>query len=157
MTSKPDLGLIVAIVSGVAVIGAVIAGVAVVGSPGDARDQRLDDAHYQAIGEIATAVQCVYAQTGVLPPSIEEARMSVADISVERDVCNRALLRPDLDESVAYEPMPPNQINLCSDFRRPSPPLDRQRLEAYADRFPELGEERTEIGRRCYLIQLRRV
>lgn len=155
MTSKPDPGLVVAIVSGIAVVAAIIAGLLIVGGPGDARDQRLDDAHYEAIGEIATAAQCVYARTGVLPPSIEEARRSVADMSVDEDACHRALLRRELDEAVDYEAVQPNRINLCAEFRRPSPPLDRQSLQAYADRFPELAEPRTEIGRRCYLIQVR--
>ena len=155
MTSKPDLGLIVAVVSGIVIIAAIIAGLVAVGGPGDARERRLDDLHYQAIGEVATAAQCVYAETGVLPASIEEARLSVADISVGEGECARVALRYDLESVVGYDVAAPDHINLCADFRRPTAPGDRRQRQDYADRFPELAEPRTEIGRRCYLIQVR--
>jgi len=155
MTSKPDLGLIVAIVSGVAVVAAIIAGLVTVGGPGEARDQRLDDAHYLAIGQIATAAQCLYAETGALPATVVEVRTQLANHSFGSRELECASLRADVESAVSYDVAAPDQINICAEFRRPSPPLDRQRLQAYADRFPELAEERAEIGRRCYLIQVR--
>ncbi len=155
MTSKPDLGVIVAIVSGVAVIAAIVAGLATVGSPGDARDQRLDDAHYQAIGEIATAAECVYSETDVLPESIADARTQVASLYFGARSLECGSVRPGLEAAISYDIAALDQVNLCADFRRPSPTGDRQQFRVYFERFPELAEPRTEIGRRCYLIQVR--
>ena len=155
MTSKPDPGVIVAIVSGVAVIAAIIAGLATVGGPGEARDQRLDDARYQAIGEIATAAQCVYSETDALPESVADARTQVADLYFGARALECGSVRPGLETMVSYDIAALDQINLCADFRRPSPTGDRQQFRVYFERFPELAAPRTEIGRRCYLIQIR--
>ncbi len=155
MTSKPDLGVIVAVVSGLAVIAAIIAGLVAVGGPGQARDQRLDDAHYQAIGAVATAAQCVFVETGALPGTIEEVRSAVADLSFGEREFECAALPAGVDAMVSYEVAGPDQLNLCSEFRRPTPVQNRRNFQVYADRFPELAAERTEIGRRCYLLQIR--
>jgi hypothetical protein len=157
MTSKPDLGLIVAILSGCAVVAAIIAGLTTVGSPSTARDRRLDDAHYQAIGAVATAAQCYFQTTHRLPTSIDEARTALVAMNYDNRDCERGALRTDLEELVSYEVAAPDRINLCAEFRRSSPPESRRSFQVYADRFPELAASRSEIGRRCYLIQLRPV
>lgn len=155
MISKPDPGVIVAIVSGVAVIAAIVAGLVTVGGPGEARDQRFDDVRYQAIGEIATVARCYYDENGALPATIEDARDYSAGIAFSERTCARVTLRPDPEGTISYSVAGPAQLNLCAQFRRPSPSPDRRPVSVYAESFPELAAPRTELGHRCYLIQVR--
>lgn len=72
MTSKHNLGPVIALTGAGIAVAAVIAGFILVGGPGDARERRLDDMTMQRISSVTQTAQCVFNVTGAAPVSIEE-------------------------------------------------------------------------------------
>ncbi|HVZ98798.1 MAG TPA: hypothetical protein VG841_00635 [Caulobacterales bacterium] len=154
MTSKPDVGIWIGIVSGVAVIGAIIAGVASVGGPSDARAYRLDEARLRAMQDIVVAAQCAYAFTGRVPATFEEIGAEIRDHRKPLAACNR-VKAPEPDEAISYARETGDHIALCADFLRPSPPEGQP--SNYFDprpRPPELEAQRATAGRHCFSVRI---
>src|SRR5690349_21276273 len=78
MTSKRNLGPVLAIAGAVIAIVAVIAGFILIGGPGDARERRLDEMTMNRITGAISTVQCAYNATGFVPTSIDAARKTPA-------------------------------------------------------------------------------
>ncbi|HEY7800966.1 MAG TPA: hypothetical protein VIA80_19515 [Hyphomonadaceae bacterium] len=157
MTSKRDLGPILAIVGGVIVLAAVIAGFIVIGGPGDARDQRLDAQTTARLDQVAAMAQCAFALKGQTPKDLAEMRAAIRDaLKANPDIpaCNRYTLDSDFP-GADYTRIADDRIRLCGEFRRSFDP-DQQsafdRMQRY-ERFPELLAARPS-GKHCYDIQL---
>lgn len=157
LTSKPNLGIAIATIGALAVIGAVVAGFLAVGSPEDARGRRLDQGRLIRMQQIATAAQCAFTFTNHVPASIEEIRSSILN---HREVaadynCSRVSFEAQLDTSIAYEAEGGDHVRLCAEFNRPSDTSGDNTYTPYGlAEFPELQESRPTAGRRCYSIRL---
>jgi hypothetical protein len=159
MTSKRDLGPILAIAGAVVVVAAVIAGFIAVGGPGDARDRRLDEMTLGRMSNIVAAAQCAFTLEGAAPPDL-------AGLSAAMDRVTQRAATDDrgcdvygstpLADDVEYSRLADDRIHLCGDFRRPFDP-DNKRPGTYTGRpqgrFSQLSKAHP-AGRHCYEIQL---
>jgi hypothetical protein len=155
VTSNRDLGPLLAAIGGAAILAAVIWGFIAVGGPGDARAQRLDEARLNVMNEYASRAQCAFYVTGQVPSSSDEARQIAEQAQIAAAVmgCPYGWSGGTSDairDNVSYTPIPPDQIELCADFRQRSGKSAQQ----HGSSFPELGEPRTAPGRHCYTVKL---
>jgi len=155
MTSRRDLGPILA-AAGLAVVAiAVVAGFLAIGGPGDARARRFDDRTMQKIAGVANNAQCSYTRTGAAPKSLDEARkIDATPSSVPLSECTYVdpALISDLD-GIDYAPLDANRIRICADFRRPT---DKRRpgYPTWQGEFSPFNEDRPQAGRHCFEIRL---
>ena len=168
MTSKRDLGPLLAIAGGTVVVAAVIAGFLAVGGPGDARDRRLDNLTMTKIETLADGAQCAYSWSGKTFETAEEVLAAVDKVlgsggefacrhfsSNLRDVAFGRDARPGNPGDVTYALLDDSHIRVCGNFRRPFDP-DR----AYPYTFGYQPDGPTEFSRprpagvHCYEIKL---
>jgi hypothetical protein len=155
MTSRRDLGPILAIAGLIVVAGAVIAGFIAVGGPGDARARRFDDRTMQKISGVASMAQCSYTRTGAAPKTLDEVKsIDARPLSVPLSECTYVdpILLKDLD-GIDYAPVDTNHIRVCADFRRPT---DKRRpgYPTWQGEFSAFNEDRPQAGRHCFEIPL---
>lgn len=158
MTSKRDLGPILAITGAAIAIVAVIAGFIVIGGPGDARDRRLDEMTMQRVYTVAKMANCAFILDGAAPAEISDARARIAEAAranPNQTACD--FFTPDSDmPGAAYSRLDENHIRVCGNFRRPYDLGSNDVLErmnsSYAE-FPELLEPRP-AGQHCYDLEL---
>lgn len=154
MTRRLDLGALIAGASAIAVVGAVVAGLIVVGNPADERAERIDALRTTTIRQIAVAAQCAYTYTGEVPADIAAIETALSERRRAVGACDGVFLPAD-STPIAYEAAPPEHVNLCAAFLRPSPPADAE-LEFVqpGSAFPELRTPRASPGQHCYRIRL---
>ena len=131
MTSKRDLGPILAIAGAAIAIIAVIAGFIIIGGPGDARDRRLDDMTTSRLMDIFNVVQCAYNGTGAAPSTVEAAANTQGHIAKDEPLqpCNFGMpperlavlpgRTPPNPGDISYEANAPGRVTLCANYRRP--------------------------------------
>ncbi len=158
MTSKRDLGPILAIAGAVVAIIAVIAGFVVIGGPGDARERRLDEMTMQRVYTAAKMAHCAFILDGAAPAEISDARAKIAEAAranPNQTACGFFTLDSDMP-GAAYSRLDESHIRVCGDFRRPYDPGSNDAIErlnsSYAE-FPELLAPRP-AGQHCYNIQM---
>lgn len=168
MTSKRNLGPVLALTGAGIAIAAVITGFILVGGPGDARDRRLDGLTMSWITEGIQVAHCAYNATGAAPASIEEAH-TVRAVPVNPvdapAFCGRGEPprntrlhtgdQPAAPGDATYRAIDANHVRLCGDFRRPFSP-DHDGYEGYSpyqSPYPQLGEARP-AGVHCFEIEL---
>lgn len=170
MTSKRNLGPILAM-AGAAIVGAaVVAGFIAVGGPGDARDRRLDE---QTMGKIMSSTeiaQCAFNVSAAAPASPEEATQIFARSAAagKQQNCSQELRidlkdmvktggQPTAPGDVVYEKLGKDRIRLCGNFRRPFDP-SRPPPESYGGWrdvfYPNWRQPRPNSGVYCYNIDL---
>lgn len=156
MTSKPDLGVILAAAGGALALGAVIAGFVIVGGPGDARAERFDDIVAQEMQQTAAAAQCAYWLSGKAPASVTQIEAVIQDKRAEADKlnCLSTTLQDNGSTRVVYSAVDNDHIRLCGDFRRASSRPDKSLDYWWSDQFPELRRARPQAGSHCFDIQL---
>ncbi|MBY0565504.1 MAG: hypothetical protein K2P58_15150 [Hyphomonadaceae bacterium] len=158
MTKRHDSGVWIAGLSAVVIAGAVTAGLFVAGNPADVRAERIDQATVQRMNQIAMAAQCAFTYTGDVPAdplaieaALRERRRAVA-------VCDHVSFAIPPAEAVSYAPLPPDRIELCATFQRPTPAEGQARpdftVAVPGTEFPELREARGGAGRHCYRVRL---
>ncbi len=159
MTSKRDLGPILAAAGGVVVLGAIVAGFVVVGGPGDARALRFDDMRLSHMQQMASAAQCAFAFTGAIPPTVEGVRTAIEEEHqpVKSGDCSYFDASRFADPAVDYSVTDAEHIQLCADFRRPTPQDGLHAASGGSWSFPELGTRREKAGRQCYTVKLVRL
>lgn len=168
MTSKPNLGPILAMAGGIVAVVAVIAGFIVIGGPGDARDRRLDEMTKGRVMDALNIAQCAFDETGVAPATIEEARMVRRKSVNEGEAATCALgttaenapisagRKPAAPGDVSYEATTSNRIKICANFRRPSDSESCNGICYRAPRettYPQLAAPHP-AGVHCYDIEL---
>jgi hypothetical protein len=131
MTSKRDLGPILAIAGAAIALIAVIAGFIIIGGPGDARDRRLDEMTTGRVMDIFNVVQCAFNGTGAAPSTFEAAASALGRIAKDEPLqpCNFGMpterlavlsgRTPPNPGDISYEANAPNRVTLCANFRRP--------------------------------------
>jgi hypothetical protein len=165
MTSKRDLGPILAIIAAAVAIIAVVAGFIVIGGPGDARDKRIDHYRLSVVAEVAHTAICAYAIAGEAPASIAEAY----------DVTYGTTVLPDDDRcrgfnrdfawsapAAEYRKIDAARIEVCQIFLRantaPAQINDPILPDVYYPEGPfgmrELAAARPSAGRHCYEFNL---
>lgn len=156
MSSRPNLGTLIAAGAATAVVVAVVAGYLSVGSPGDARALRFDAARLDAMRDIAEAAQCVYSKTGAIPASLGALEDGVrAAASAEGCETVSGRFAAPANSGVDYAVESADHIQLCATFARPTDRRAPMRPRAYNfAAFPELAEERAAAGRHCYSVRL---
>lgn len=132
--------------SGRAILGAFLAAAAAaaigaalvhVGSPGEARQQRMDDQRVTDLGQIAISLNSYWRTNTRLPAALGEAAQGGAD-SVPQD--------PESGEPYEYRALDSRRYELCAAFARPS------------DEPPDINELpfRTHpAGRHCFTLAAR--
>jgi hypothetical protein len=169
MTSKRDLGPLLAVLGGALVAAAVVVGFLVVGGPGDARDRRLDEMTMGRITDIANIARCAFNATGSAPDTIEEAASIAGWLDPDEAPRSCSLgTRPehravqlggepaDVGE-ISYEALSANGITICGRFRRPSDPEGCNGICNRYTPFPELEQPRPAAGVHCYTLELKKV
>lgn len=162
MTKRLDLGPVIAGASAIVIVGAVIAGLIVVGNPADERAERIDALQLSAMGQIAAAAQCAYTYTGEVPADLAAIETALRERRRALPACDHVAFELSGAEAIDYAPKPPDQIELCGDFQRPSPVAAGQNASLRPDLgvvvagtdFPELRETRESSGRHCYRVRL---
>lgn len=133
LTGRAILGVFFATAAAAAIVAALV----LVGSPGDARQQRLDEQRVTDLGQIAISVNSYWRTNTRLPAALEEAAQGGA-VSVPRD--------PESGEPYEYRALDSRRYELCATFARPS------------DEPPEINEPpfRTHpAGRHCFTMAVR--
>ncbi len=165
MTSKRDLGPILAAIGGVAILGAIIWGFIAVGGPGDARAKRLDGLLFRQIVQTANDAQCAFLADGKAPSSIEEAMASArrAEKTNKSSLCSgfdpfTVSVQGSSRTNVDYVRLDDSRVELCGDFRLPTSSKAVEE-NAYTSQFVflELMKQRTKAGRYCYELDLARL
>ena len=166
MTSKRNLGSILAMAGGVVAIAAVITGFIVIGGPGDARERRLDSATMNRVENVISVAQCALNITGAAPASIEDAHAlrppPTQDNPVPVTCGGDASVHPQIKTGeqpagpgdVVYSAIDATHIRICGSFRRPF--SDRDKDEFYTPlggAYPQLSEPRP-AGVHCYEVEL---
>jgi hypothetical protein len=168
MTSRRDLGPVLAIAGGGVVVAAVIVGFVAVGGPGDARDQRLDNLTMLKIEALADSAQCVYSWSEKSFETVEELQAAVGKIlgsngefpcrqfsSNIHDVAFGSGASPENPGDVSYALIDDSHIRVCGNFRRS---FDPDRALPYpfgyrTDAPTEFSRSRP-AGVYCYEIEL---
>jgi hypothetical protein len=131
MTSKRDLGPLLAIAGGAIAIVAVIAGFIIIGGPGDARERRLDEMTIGRLNDVFNIVQCAYNGSKIVPASFADAIKAQGRIAVNEPLqpCNFSIMPENLPVlagrappnpgDISYEATGPSSVKLCANFRRP--------------------------------------
>jgi|JI10StandDraft_1071094.scaffolds.fasta_scaffold25221_7 hypothetical protein len=166
MTSKRNLGPVIALTGAGITVAAVVAGFIVVGGPGDARERRLDSIAMTRISQTLNVVQCAFNATGDVPATLEDAaktRSILPDKSVAPPLCGENQPSPDrvatgsqpaAPGDVTYRPTGGAGIRLCGNFRRAHDVNDR--LDGYYppnSAYPQLDEARP-AGIHCFEFEL---
>lgn len=132
MTSKRDIGPILAIAGAAIAVIAVIAGFIVIGGPGDARDRRLDELTTGRLMDIFNVVQCAYNGSGAAPASFDAAASAQGRIAKGEPLqpCNFGMpaerlavfsgRTPPNPGDISYEGTGTAKVTLCANFRRPA-------------------------------------
>jgi len=169
MTSKRDLGPILAVCGMVLVVAAVIGGFLAVGGPGDARAQRLDDQTLDKLISLAHTAQCAYNAIGRTFPTPDEmyAEAEKAARAGAQPECMQISPLPTVPKPVGSDgdPATPGEIDyaviddshirLCGNFRQPSqderPGYPAMMRDAV---YSEFQAPRLKSGPHCYEIEL---
>ncbi len=166
MTSKRNLGPILAIAAAAIAIAAVLTGFIIIGGPGDARDRRLDGATMSRVEDAISVAQCALNVTGSAPASIEEGyrvRPAPTETIPVPTLCGGdAVARPHLTTGdqpaapgdVVYRANDATHVRICGNFRRPR--SDRDNDYYYGPlgaTYPQLSASRP-AGVHCYDIEL---
>jgi hypothetical protein len=167
MTSKRDLGPILAVAGAAIAMIAVIVGFIIIGGPGDARDKRIDHGRLAEIALAAGMASCVYSLTGEAPASLAEAFEVTARISrVDRpnSDCAGFTHGPALSSApdAEYRKIDASHVEVCQTFVRAESDPPRYNDPNYPDVFymngpfnwPELSAPRPTAGRFCYALDL---
>lgn len=166
MTSKRNLGPVLALTGAGIAVAAVIAGFILVGGPGDARERRLDSATMNRVYDAVTVAQCSLNITGAAPQSIEEAHKltppPTQEIPVPQPCGSNAPVHSQITTGeypaglgdVVYRAMNTTEIRVCASFRRPFSEGDNR--EYYGQRFGPYHQldEPHPAGVHCYDVQL---
>lgn len=164
MTSKRNLGPILAAAGGVLAVAAVVTGFIVVGGPGDARDRRLDEITQSRINNVVVVVQCAFNATGEAPMTLAAAKATPRPTGTDNayPLCQGNEidgfevgqgLQPAGPGDITYERTGPMRINVCGNFRVP---LEKGESGYYAGMgyiYPQLEDARPR-GVHCYAIDL---
>ena len=164
MTSKRNLGPILAIAGSAVAIAAVITGFVLVGGPGDARDRRLDEIVQGRINNVVVVVQCAFDATGEAPMSLAAAKSTPRPAGTDNayplcqgnDVNGFEVgqgLQPAGHGDITYNRTGPARIDVCGNFRAP---LKKGEAGYYAGMgyiYPQLEDARPK-GVHCYTIDL---
>lgn len=130
MTSKRNLGPVLALTGAGVAVAAVIAGFIAVGGPGDARERRLDDLAMNRVAQAIGIAQCAFNATGAAPASMEEARKVRSASPNPGDpapFCGgdqqpndriTAADQPAMPGDVTYRAADATHVHVCSNFRR---------------------------------------
>jgi len=166
MTSKRNLGPVIALTGAGIALAAVIAGFIAVGGPGDARERRLDGVTMNRISQTLSLVQCAFSTTRAVPATLEEAAKSRApspDPSFVAPLCGEGQPSPDrvtiggqpaAPGDVTYRPTGGAGISICGNFRRAHASNEEHGGDYALDgAYPQLGETRP-AGIHCFDIQL---
>lgn len=167
MTSKHNLGPVIALTGAGIAVAAVIAGFILVGGPGDARERRLDDMTMQRISSVTQTAQCVFNVTGAAPVSIEEMHTVAmrAAASGKTDACGYGAPQlasdskvqtggpPQAAGDVSFEKLDNSRIRICGNFRRPFDPTNTPSIWGDGP-YAELQQARPAAGEHCYEITL---
>lgn len=169
MTSRRDLGPILAVGGLILVVAAVIGGFLAVGGPGDARAQRLDDQTLDKLISLAHTAQCAYNATGRTFPTPDEmyAEAEKAARAGAQPECMQISTLPTAPKPVGSDgdPATPGEIDyaviddshirLCGNFRQPSrderPGYPAMMRDAV---YSEFQAPRLKAGPYCYEIEL---
>lgn len=166
MTSKRNLGPVLALTGAGIAVAAVIAGFILVGGPGDARERRLDQMTMDRITAIFATIQCAYNATGAIPSTIDEARTTRAlppGPDVNAGLCGDSVVMETLKVApqaaapgeITYSRIDSNHVKICGNFRRPKlkeESIDYYRTPLWAG-YPQLSETRP-AGVHCYDLEL---
>lgn len=157
MTSKRDLGPVLAIAGGAVVLAAVIWGFIAVGGPGDARARRIDDMTIAKLQAIGTLAQC-RVNTGAPPPVNLAEILTLQGQNFAPDTFNRCFYVPpgslDRIDDIEYSVPDESHINLCASFLRPSDKNNRPASYAYGGNGSKELQEDHPAGRHCYNIRM---
>lgn len=159
MTKRADLGVWIAGASALVIAGAVAAGLIVAGNPADVRAERIDKGQLVRMTQIAAAAQCAFTYTGEIPANFAAIETALRERRRAVPACDHMALGPDGAGAIAYASIPPDQIELCANFERPSPaaPAGGQApsgIVVAGTDFPELRQPRPSAGRHCYRVRL---
>lgn len=156
MTSRRDLGPVLAVAGGVVILAAVIAGFVAVGGPGDARARRLDENKINQMRQIAYAAQCAYTAKGEIPVSLPAIRIALdARDPTPPPGCEYVQTEALTTRVVTYSAPAGDTIELCADFQRP-PERVAPATNFGVFAFPEL-DRKWKPGRECYSVKLVRI
>ena len=172
MTSRRNLGPILALGGGALAVAAIVAGFLLVGGPGDARDRRLDEMTEDRIADAVRMAQCAYYISGTAPAALENARAAADDSSLRglQIVCNRynevsgrdrarTAAQPESPGDVTYQALGGASIRVCGSFRRAYSAAKNERQSSgrgdVLALFPALLEDRPAPGVHCYDLELR--
>lgn len=170
MTSKRNLGPVLALTGAGIAVAAVITGFIVTGGPGDARDRRLDDMTMARVVHLSRVAQCAYNLTGTTPATVQEGQEISARSAATGadDGCAgvRASRRadpagtgaaPGAPDDATYEKLDDSHVRLCDVFRRPFDPKGSnvESFNPLHDAYhPELTAARPTGGKHCYDITM---
>ena len=164
MTKRADLGVWIAGASALVVAGAVAAGLIVAGNPADVRAERIDQSRLVRMGQIAAAAQCAFTYGGEVPVDFAAMETTLRERRRAGPACDHVSLAPAETDAIAYAPMPPDRIELCANFERPSSAAQARGQAVWVNDdlgvvsagtdFPELREPRPSAGRHCYRVRL---
>jgi hypothetical protein len=165
MTSRRDLGPLLAAVGGALVLGAVIAGFIAVGWPGDARAERLDNMTMERIASSVQLAQCAFMTSGQAPETIAEAlsvpaRNSVTpgnrcgDFQSDRALRDIRSGQPEKPGDVTYSVVNADHVRLCGHFRTPFNRAEARIAPSAWISWPELEQDRP-AGQFCYDLELK--
>ncbi len=167
MTSKRNLGPVIALTGAGIAVAAVIAGFIAVGGPGDARERRLDEMTMQRISSVVQTAQCVFNIAGAAPASIEdmETFATRAAATGKADSCayNAPQLaqnakihtggKPQAPGDVTFEKVDDRRIRICGNFRRRYDPTQASGMWSDSA-YPDMQQARATPGEHCYEITL---
>ncbi len=165
MTSKRDLGPILAIAGAAIAVIAVVAGFIVIGGPGDARDKRIDHHRLSVVAEVARTAICAYAIAGEAPATIADAYEITYGTTVLPDDDRCRGFSRDFSWSAPaaeYRKLDASRVEICQTFLRadsaPAQINDPLYPDVYYPEGPfgmrELAVARASAGRHCYEIKL---
>jgi hypothetical protein len=163
MTSKRNLGPVLALTGAGIAVAAVIAGFILVGGPGDARTARLDQKTYSSLSDMANAAQCAFLAKGRSAESPEEIKTIVERFGpeVQYSVCGvpplSGRMALELDPSIEYRPIDDARVEICATFLKPTSSWIEQYTEYDRPSFKELLAPRATAGRQCYQLDLGRL
>jgi hypothetical protein len=165
MTSKRNLGPVLALVGAGIAVAATVAGFIAVGGPGDARERRLDEMTMNRITRFVSIANCAYNATGVVPATVEDAAHALSPGianepparcgDVMDGVTTSATDQPTAIGHVTYRPVDASHIRVCGNFRRPAV-ASRQPDYSVDPRwrsYPPLGEDRP-AGIHCFDVEM---
>lgn len=121
---------------------------------------RADAIVFRRMNAIATAVDCAFSASGVVPDAVEDAGPFVGRNAGLRlpPACSIINIDALTQSDISYAPTDDGIVRLCGLFQRGydgSAPAGRIFHPQRDARFPELTAIRSETGLRCYDIQLR--